>query len=784
MKHLLLSLFLLLSLPLAAQHTDLQRWTTHLSYRNGSQAIRAGQQLFGLYEGNLLIYDTQTTETQTVDRLSHGLSGRRIVDMAYSPEQQCLVLVYADSNIDLFWPRSGEVRNIPHLRQSTQQEVRINAINVKGNALLVATNIGLVWIDLAQTVIKGTFAIGECADATLFDGDIFAALTAGGTLVASPTANLNDRGQWKPFRSEKVSRLLATEERLYLVALSGKTNAPGLWMTTRKTATGERSQEFAGALGFTDAHLTLTGDVVCESWEVIFHYRDGSNVPQVVQKPNRGQHFEPDGKGGYWVSETGRGIYRAAVDNNVLLMEQPLATAGGFGPFQDRPYFMRYVGPTLFVTTGRNDPYDGDHVPQMTMRYDGQWSAFQVPTSEAGFVGTHFQDATSVAVSPVDPDRIFVTTNRTGVYLYNSKGEPQRQWTHDNSSLRSAVPPNDRNYPNYVRTDGAIFDEHGHLYVVNNGVDTTLWRFNGRSWKGFYHKELERAPNLEHTMFDSHGQLWVTSRRTVEHHSGGFYCLYDNDWEELGGRPSQSTYRSHFVNTDGARVPFQQAYAIAEDRDGALWLGTDQGIFLVSNPLEWHRDDFKVTQVKVPRNDGTNYADYLLAGVPVTAIAVDGANRKWVGTANDGLYLLSPDGITTEAHFTTDNSPLFSNNILSLAIHPTSSTLMVGTEEGLLAYDTQASAPQLGLSAEHLRVFPNPVRPDHQGDITLEGLATDTEVRVANASGVVVANGRSLGGTYHWDGRGYDGVRVGSGIYYFYLSGGSSGAVAKVAIVR
>ena len=270
---------------------------------------------------------------------------------------------------------------------------------------------------------------------------------------------------------------------------------------------------------------------------------------------------------------------------------------------------------------------------------------------------------------------------------------------------------------------------------------------------------MKRAPGLERTLFDRHGQLWVTSRRTVTNHTGGFLC-YDYNRTLDNTADDRATYRSSFYNQDGAVVNILSAYAIAQDHAGSLWLGTDQGLYKVDDPLQWHERNFLITQIKVPRNDGTNLADYLLSGVPVTAIAVDGADRKWVGTQGDGLYLISADGLQTLHHFTTDNSPLFSNNIWSVACHPTTGEVMIGTQEGILAYRSDATEPQPSLDRSRLRVFPNPVRPDYMGVITLDGLTAD--------------------------GRGFDGVRVASGVYHFHVfdPSGQRAAVAKVAIVR
>ena len=165
---------------------------------------------------------------------------------------------------------------------------------------------------------------------------------------------------------------------------------------------------------------------------------------------------------------------------------------------------------------------------------------------------------------------------------------------------------------------------------------------------------------------------------------------------------------------------------------------------------------------------------------------MDGANRKWVGTLDNGLYVLSPDALTVEEHFTTANSPLFSNEIWSIACHPTSGEVMIGTRAGLLSYQARVSTPAASLEISNIRVYPNPVRPNYLGNITLDGLVADAEVRVVSADGRLVARGMSLGGSFTWDGRTVQGERAASGVYYFYVAaqGGKQSVVGQVAVVR
>ena len=190
--------------------------------------------------------------------------------------------------------------------------------------------------------------------------------------------------------------------------------------------------------------------------------------------------------------------------------------------------------------------------------------------------------------------------------------------------------------------------------------------------------------------------------------------------------------------------------------------------------------------MKVPRNDGTNLADYLLAGAVVMDIAIDGGNRKWIATQGSGLYLIDSDNMTELAHFTTENSYILSDNIISLAIDNKNGELYIGTDLGLCSYTTDASTAVETMEKDQVYAYPNPVVSGYDGLITIVGLSLNADVKILTTSGQLVAQGRSNGGTFTWDGRDRQGKRVASGVYMVATatSEGIKGTVCKIAIIR
>ena len=192
------------------------------------------------------------------------------------------------------------------------------------------------------------------------------------------------------------------------------------------------------------------------------------------------------------------------------------------------------------------------------------------------------------------------------------------------------------------------------------------------------------------------------------------------------------------------------------------------------------------TQVKVPRNDGTNYADYLLTGVDIRCIYVDKNNRKWFGTTGNGLYIIDSDNITTLAHFTKDNSKLFSDDILALAANESTGEVFIGTDKGLCSYTSNFADNSNGMTKDNVWAYPNPVRPGYTGAITITGLTSGATVKIVTSNGALVNEGTASNGEYKWYGIDRNGKQVVSGVYMVEVatSEGDKGVVCKIAIVR
>jgi len=210
----------------------------------------------------------------------------------------------------------------------------------------------------------------------------------------------------------------------------------------------------------------------------------------------------------------------------------------------------------------------------------------------------------------------------------------------------------------------------------------------------------------------------------------------------------------------------KDVFCMIEDLDGEIWVGTLQGLSVFYSQSSLFSEDPLDGEPISITQDGN--VQRLLDTETITCIEIDGGNRKWVGTRNSGVYLFSDDGLQAIEHFTQENSPLPTNSISDIAINQDNGEVFIATEEGMVSYFSTAT--NFDQEMKNVRVFPNPILPEFDGNITVDGLAYNSSVRIADAAGNVVFQGESEGGRVFWNGKSTDGQRPATGMYYVYCS--------------
>ena len=387
-----------------------------------------------------------------------------------------------------------------------------------------------------------------------------------------------------------------------------------------------------------------------------------------------------------------------------------------------------------------------------------------------------YSDVTSIAIDPLNENHV-VAASCLGLIEFENGIFKNNYTAGNNQYFTSAASNGD---PNYVRTDGVVYDNEGNLYCLNSGADTPIIKWSkDDTWEGINNDELMENTNksmyvMRGSFFDSQGLMWFVNA----HRFSPYICSFD---------PINNNVVKYnkMVNQDGIIFVNYAAQCACEDKEGNIWIGTDLGpVYMDKERIA--DNSLGIIQYKVPRNDGTNYADYLLANISINCIAVDGGGRKWFGTDKNGAYLISADNNTQVQHFTTDNSKLLSNRIESIAINQKTGEVFFGTDKGLCSYISDATETNTEMKKDNVWAYPNPVEPGYTGLITIVGLSYNADVKILSTNGALIAEGKSNGGSFTWDGCDQKGRRVASGIYMVATaeSNGKKGTVCKIAIIR
>lgn len=446
------------------------------------------------------------------------------------------------------------------------------------------------------------------------------------------------------------------------------------------------------------------------------------------------------------------------------------------GPKYNYFDYMKFVNNKLYTCGGKHLDYTLAQRPGTIQIWNGtEWTFCQDELDE--ITGYQYKDITCVDVDPKDPNRLFASSSHSGLYeFYNEK--LVNFYNADNSILFPVA-----GNKNMLLTDGVIFDKEGNLWIISGWSETMLVKLTtNNQWINYYDKHQllqdNRSPNLGNLlkpMIDSRNLLWFVN----SYWEYPAIICYDinNDAVKIFNQ---------FKNQDGIIYNIGHVYGIKEDMEGNIWVATNLGPFILESD-EIEKDNYTFIQIKVPRNDGTDYADYLLSNISIYDITIDDANRKWFSTESNGVYLISADNLQQLQHFTNDNSKLLSNTVYTSAINPNTGEVFFATENGLCSYMSDATKANSEMTKDNVYAYPNPVDfSNYSGLITITGLTFNADIKITNAAGFLIAEGRSNGGTFTWDGRDKKGNRVGSGVYMVTTAtnSGQKGTVCKIAIIN
>lgn len=441
------------------------------------------------------------------------------------------------------------------------------------------------------------------------------------------------------------------------------------------------------------------------------------------------------------------------------------------GPASNKFYRLYINKNKLYAVAGAwSQEKDCNNMGEVHVWNGEKWEEFEQPSDAS--LGHRYRDLLCLDFDPSKEGHIMVGS-KAGLYEFQD-GKFIKCYNKDNTSVITS--PLSKSY---TIISSVKYDTTGKLWLLNSLGDNSILSFDQstQEWKNYPHTEIGSSDryNLTGLIIDeNNGNMWFVNN---SYEKNRLY-KYNYNTDEL------TMYGATFTNEDGKNITPIYVHCLTEDRNGNIWIGTTSGpLYLSLSDIKNGTDIF--TQHKVPRNDNTNYADYLLDNSNIRCIAVDGANQKWFGTDN-GVYLISDDCNTQIYHFNTENSPLISNTIHSIAINNNAGKVYFATDKGLCSFNNGIVSPNAEMTKDNVYAYPNPVKPDYTGKINIVGLSFNADIKIVSTNGTLINEGRSAGGSYTWDGCDQNGKKMASGIYMVETAteSGEKGMVCKIAIIR
>jgi len=760
-------LLILLSIhsPLSGQ-IRIGEWRDHLSYSHATDITASSNKIYCATGGSLFLLNKSD---QSIGKLSKvtGLSDIGISTINYSTENNLLFIAYTNANIDIIAGTS--IFNISDIKRKSISGVKtINHILFIGSDAYLSCGFGIVVVNLEKREIKDTYYIGDNGSqievfSLAFDGSYLYAATENGILKADiNNPNLIYFESWIriqdiPGANNQFNAIIAYNNQIFANRSDDQMNSDTLYMYNGSdwVAFDSRSEIKNLSLKEYDEKLLISSRnllrIVDENFQIereIDKY--GSSVPAAMDALI-------DDNGILWIADNYDGIIKETIPG---LFESIKPN----GPFSDDVFDMAVKDGSLYLAGGGMKVNTGIFNPgEVYIFNNNSWESH---------IDYNVKDFVCIVPDQLDPGRFFTGSWGYGLFEYKNRELVNHYKDSNPSTLQSIYPGDD-----YIRIGGLAFDSYSNLWITNSGVSNPVSvKKSDGTWKSFPYGSLINAPTITNIIVTRANHKWLALPR------GYGLFAFDNNGT-IDDESDDRNKKFSIIDQDGNTI--NDVYSIVEDLEGDIWIGTNQGPVVYFNPENlFNEANVRAQRIKIPRNDGSGLADYLLGTETITSIAIDGANRKWIGTANAGVFLLSEDGLQEIYHFNESNSPLFSNHIITIAIDHKSGEIFFGTEKGVISFRSTATGGAGDF--KQVYVFPNPVRSNYYGPITITGLVSNVNVKITDISGNIVYETTALGGQAIWDGRKFSGDRVHSGVYLIFCTNedGSKTHVAKLLFLH
>lgn len=745
-----------------------QPWKGYFSYNDIKDISQSPTQFFAASENALFSKSNATNEIKTTNTVD-GLSGQTISCIYHSSTFNRTLIGYENGLLIVVDEADGKIKKVVDIinKQLPPNLKKINHFTEFDGIAYLSCDFGIVQFNLSTLLFGDTYFIGFNGDevrvnqTAVYNGFIYASCTYNGIRRANLSSeNLINFSEWTEINTGSWNGIAQVGTELVAMNSNGNLNRFNgatfqSFIQFPQASVDLRSNEdllsvtFPNQVKFYNAQLAS-----------IFTINDAQVQQSILPKFT-------------CATILGTTAYLGTTENGIITT--PITGPTDFeyllpdGPIKNSSFAIDASTENLWVVFGGYDidynpfVFDGLGVPAsygISKLADKKW--LNIPASEV--LGA--KALSHIAINPKNKNEVYIASMFSGL-LKLENDVPTLLLTPTNTAPNGLESIEAANNPNDIRINNTIFDKAGNLWLTNDFTTKSLkvLKTNGQ-WQRFSLESiLPKSPNFGSLVIDKNGTKWMASR-------DGVYALNEN-----GGIPKVITEGS-----DVGNLPTREVRTLAIDNRNQLWIGTSKGLRVLSSVDRYNSDAQMTTNPIIILED--NVAQELLFQLFITAIAVDGANNKWIGTANSGVFQFSSDGQQTLQRFTIDNSPLPSNTINDIDINPITGEVFFATPQGIVVYkgiSTEGSG-----DLKDVVVYPNPVRPGFAGTVKITGLLDKANVKITDISGNLVHEVITEGGTIEWDTTAFGKYKVASGVYMIFVAAqdGVETTVKKVMIVR
>ena len=748
-------------------------WRLHTATRQAIDIATNNEYVIAAYPNGILRYHLASKEKSILNKIN-GLSDIQISTLFFDSVQNAFYIGYLNGNIDIM--KGENIINLPAIRLSNiPGSKKINRFFRNETGIYVATDFGVVLINPEKNEIKETYYPTNGTEAILDieekNGVLFALTPTrllsgneGNVLLPAPEAWTQDLRV--PLKTTgKYAAIEQVQEEIYVLSKSEDYGSDTILrlLITEAIPISYYSTELEiinlsqhngmldvladGALLSLDQNTQLIESALTFYLGVFFRPN------QMINLPN----------GDKWIADEFSGPMRIIGSYSYEQISYP-------GPPRNDFYAMDWQKGKLAIASGRLEFKSPGFLRNGFYVFENENWSFQDKDNQPQWQNIDIHDYIDVSINPRNINEIAVATY-SAYPVSILKDNVCTVYDQSNSQLQLSLAGN-----GWSLASDVCYDKRGNLWVLNGYSDRPLVvKTTEDLWFAFDCGSEARNKYTTRMEIDKEGNIWFATE------VGG---LFGYHYAETIDNPSDDKMINLTNGDFSGALPSNNITALAVDLDGELWIGTDAGFAVLYNPnstFDAAPGDYNAQRIKV-RFEGN--VEYVLGTTHITDIEVDGGNRKWMATASSGLILLSADGSEILQQFTKENSPLISNNIYDLKMNHETGELFIITDLGLVSYRSDASWDDADYSS--IKVFPNPVRPNYDGLITIQGIRYDSDVKVTDVAGNLVYKTTSNGGTAVWDGRRIDGTKASSGVYLFWTANnsGTSKKVGKVVVIN